>query len=359
MALGVRKGKTNKPVLAAALRHAFKRSFEAVARHSILAGAVLAMVLAMFAVEALSSGAATVPTVTTLTVTNPLPSVAGGQGASALLGSALSPSSASSDGSGDSAGAGDVLAQSSAGARQRQLRSLVVRLSQCLATLQPQAQRVLLLRAGIATAGPDSPSAVSRISHIGRVREAGVEDAALVELQSAAREDRCASTFAALIQVPPHNRLVSADSVLTSQGQSSGSAQASRADVSAVGRGKAKLSFTLTTGKNAAAIKTLVVALPRGIAFSSSKPHLVKEIVVNAGGKRPELTAKVSHGKLTIELKTSARSVRVTIAGRAVTVSKTLAHRLKTGNVKTLQIPVTATNSRHNTTRMTLKADAN
>jgi hypothetical protein len=270
MAIGIHKGKTNKRGLAAAMRHASKCAFEAVARRLMLAGAVLAMLLAMFAVEALSSGAATMrtgtrptvtkpkvttptittPTLTTPTVTTPtvltparktpavstpgvsVPpvttpsvkstpslSVLGGQGASAPSGS-------------------DVLAPSSAAARQRHVRSMVLRLSGCLATLQPRAQRVLLLLAGIGTAGPDSPSTVARTSHISRVREARVEHAALVEL-SAARQDRCASTLAALIHVPAQNRLVSVDPVLMGQG-SSGGTQALRASVSAVGNAKAE-----------------------------------------------------------------------------------------------------------------------
>ena len=275
MALRVHKGRTNKQGLATAVRHAPKRSFEAVARRSIVAGTLLGMVLlAMCAVEPLSSGALTVPSVSVPTVTGPsvsIPSVsvppvstptvtvptvstpavsapsvsvpfvgstpslsvAGGQGTSALSDSAQSgagtSSSTSSVGSGRSAGGRDAHAPGSAAARQRQLRSLVVRLRGCLSTLRPQAQRVLLLRAGIGTARPDSGSAVAHILHISVVREAQVEHAALVDLQAAARDGRCASSSVTLIQVPAPDRLVRVDAVLMNPGESAGSARASGA----------------------------------------------------------------------------------------------------------------------------------
>ena len=289
MAPWVHKSKTNKQGLAISVGHAPKRSFDAAARRSIVAGALLAMVLlTMFAVEPLSSGALTVPsvstsavavptvstptvtvptvstpTVTVLTVSTPtvsapavsvpfvgstpLLAVAGGPGAWALSDSALSPSSTSASAARASAGQSDAGTQPSgtsvgsgrsaddrhAHARRtaaaRQLRNLVVRLRGCLSTLRPQAQRVLLLRAGIGTARPHSATAVAHILSISVVREAQVEHAALVDLRAAARDGRCASTSMALIQVPAQDRLVPVDAVLMNSGQSAGSARASGA----------------------------------------------------------------------------------------------------------------------------------
>jgi hypothetical protein len=99
-------------------------------------------------------------------------------------------------------------------ARQRQLRILVVRLSGCLSTLQLHAQRLLLLRAGIAPAPLDSGIAVAHDLHISRGREAQLEHASLVELQTAARRSRCGSTPVPLIEVPARDQLVSVDPVL-------------------------------------------------------------------------------------------------------------------------------------------------
>jgi hypothetical protein len=250
MALRANREEINKPGLQASGGHAFKRWAEVVGHHWIHAGVVFATLLATFAVEALSSAAATVPTVGGLTVTtrtvtttprvsaptvttvtttpavttppvttpDTTPAVTTPAittpAATTSTTSVLPPAGASSVGSAGVARAGDAHTPISAAARQRRLRRLVVGLSQCLVTLQPQAERVLLLRAGIATAGADSPAAVARATHISRGREARVERGALGQLQSAAHENRCPSRLTALIHVPPQDRLVSIDPVL-------------------------------------------------------------------------------------------------------------------------------------------------
>jgi hypothetical protein len=94
--------------------------------------------------------------------------------------------------------------------------------------------------------------------------------------------------------------------------------------------------------------------LPKGLGFSSSK-NLSTGIVVKAGRRSLKFTANVSHGKLTITLKTPASSAQVTISSPAITVSKTLAKNVKTGKVKTLSVLVTATSTSHATTRLTLR----
>jgi hypothetical protein len=256
MALKANREAINKRGLQASGGHAFKRWAEVVGHRWILASVVFVTLLATFAVEALSSAAATVPTVGGLTVTTrtvtTTPSVSAPTvttvtttpavttpavttppvttpdttpavttpaittpAATTSTTSVLPPAGASSVGSAGVARAGDAHTPISAAARQRRLRRLVVGLSQCLVALQPQAERVLLLRAGIATAGADSPAAVARATHISRGREARVERGALGQLQSAAHENRCPSRLTALIHVPPQDRLVSIDPVLT------------------------------------------------------------------------------------------------------------------------------------------------
>jgi hypothetical protein len=97
---------------------------------------------------------------------------------------------------------------------QRRIRSVVVRLSRCLSTLNPSRQRMMLQRAGIGVAGPRSHRAVARALRMGIAREERLEHAALLKLQRAARERRCGST-PAWIHVPVGNRLVLVDPVLT------------------------------------------------------------------------------------------------------------------------------------------------
>jgi hypothetical protein len=163
-----------------------------------------------------------------------------------------------------------------------------------------------------------------------------------------------AGTPATLIYVPAQDRLVSVDPVLI---DSNGLPTASRARVSGVGT-KAKLSFTLTAGNRAAAIKALSVALPAGMAFSGSRKQLAKGIVVKTSGRRLNATAKVSDGTLTIKLNAAARSVQVTIVRPAITTSTRLASKVKTRHVRTLQIRVTATDMRHETAHLTLNSAA-
>jgi hypothetical protein len=97
----------------------------------------------------------------------------------------------------------------------RHLREVVVRLSQCVSTLSPSSQRLLLLRAGIATARPESPSAVARTLGISVAREARLEHAALVKLATATRTGTCGAP-PAWIHVPADHRLVRVDTVFVS-----------------------------------------------------------------------------------------------------------------------------------------------
>jgi hypothetical protein len=133
-------------------------------------------------------------------------------------------------------------------------------------------------------------------------------------------------------------------------------ATSSHTSLSGIGRRKAKLAFTLTVGRNAPAIKAIAIGLPAGLGFSASKKNLAKGInVKGAGARRLKFTRKVSHGKLTITLKTAASNARVTISNPAISVSRTLAGNVKHHKVKALHVTVAATDSGHRTTRLTLK----
>ncbi len=131
----------------------------------------------------------------------------------------------------------------------------------------------------------------------------------------------------------------------------------SKASVSGVAQGKVKLTFTLAAGKKAS-LKTITIALPSGLAFSHLQKNLTKGILVKAGSKTVKFSAKVAHEKLTITLKSSVSSARFTISSPAIAVSKTLAAQVRSGKVKTLKVLVSSTNSRHSTTRTTLKLKA-
>jgi hypothetical protein len=101
---------------------------------------------------------------------------------------------------------------------ERRLRSDVVRLSACVASLSPSGQRLLLLRAGIATGQPTNPAAAARRLGIGLAREGRTEHAALAALQTAARQDRC-GTIPAWVHVPASDRLVALSPALSRPSQ--------------------------------------------------------------------------------------------------------------------------------------------
>lgn len=79
----------------------------------------------------------------------------------------------------------------SGAAREREIRRLVRQLKGCLPALAPQAERVLILRAGIGLPHPYSAAQVARLLHLSVGREGLIEDAALLSLQTVAQTDGC------------------------------------------------------------------------------------------------------------------------------------------------------------------------
>jgi hypothetical protein len=89
-----------------------------------------------------------------------------------------------------------------------------------VSTLNPQSQRVLLLRTGIGDVAPSSRRAIAHTLHMSLARETRREHAALRSLRTAAREQRCGST-PAWVHVPSGHRLVLVDPALTTAAASS------------------------------------------------------------------------------------------------------------------------------------------
>jgi hypothetical protein len=117
----------------------------------------------------------------------------------------------------------------------------------------------------------------------------------------------------------------------------------------------AKLGFTLDSGRNAPAIKAVVVALAKGLGFARSTSRLTVGIAVkDSRGRRERLSIKLSHGSLTITLKAAARVARVMISGRALTVSPGLAAKVRRRKLRTLEVTVKTTNSSHQTVPLVL-----
>jgi WD40-like Beta Propeller Repeat len=136
----------------------------------------------------------------------------------------------------------------------------------------------------------------------------------------------------------------------------SGKPSSSHTSLSGIAKRKAKLGFTLTVSRDAPAINAITIGLPKGLGFSGSRKNLAKGInVKGSGAQKLTFTAKVSHGRLTITLKAVASSVRVTISSPAIDVSRALATNVTHHKVKSLQVTVTAADTGHRSTRLTLK----
>ncbi|MDQ6807683.1 MAG: putative Ig domain-containing protein [Actinomycetota bacterium] len=130
----------------------------------------------------------------------------------------------------------------------------------------------------------------------------------------------------------------------------------SHGSLSGMRRGKPKLSFTMAAATGAPSIKTIVIGLPKGLAFAGKTKKLSQGIgVKDPGGKRVKFTAQVSHGELTIKLVTAESSVGVTISHTELSESKGLENRVKHGHVRSLSILVQASNAGNTTTGVVAK----
>jgi PKD repeat protein len=127
----------------------------------------------------------------------------------------------------------------------------------------------------------------------------------------------------------------------------------SRASLSGIAKGKPKLTFQLAAGLNAPRLERIVIGLPGGLSFA--KQGLAKGLSVKgAGGRELSFTESLSHGALTIKLRSAAGNVQVTLAGAAIAARKVLVHTVKSGKIKTLAVPVTAIDGSGTRTQLTL-----
>lgn len=127
----------------------------------------------------------------------------------------------------------------------------------------------------------------------------------------------------------------------------------SRGSLSGVAKRKARLAFTIKAGANAPAIKTISVSLPRGLGFTHKTKKLRKGITVRgANFRRLKFTIKLRRGTLQIKLRSAAKTVHVTIAGSAITVSKKLARAVKHKKTKKLRVVLKVTDASNATTTL-------
>jgi hypothetical protein len=113
--------------------------------------------------------------------------------------------------------------------------------------------------------------------------------------------------------------------------------------------------FTANEGTGAPPIKRIALTLPRGLALSSTKGVTVR----NARGRAVRFRAAARRGVLTITLSAATAHAAISIGPRAITVSASLAKRVRTElrrkQVAALRFGVRVTDSAKLTTGLALK----
>ncbi len=126
--------------------------------------------------------------------------------------------------------------------------------------------------------------------------------------------------------------------------------------LSGVARGQAQLAFTLTAGANAPVLRKLTVALPRGLTVSRSSRLVRRRISVRSPkGAHLKFKLATSRTKLTITLKSGARSVQVLIASPAIVSSNALIGLVSTGQSGRLDVTIRATDASGASTPLALR----
>jgi hypothetical protein len=110
--------------------------------------------------------------------------------------------------------------------------------------------------------------------------------------------------------------------------------------ISGLKTGHPTLHFLVTHGSNAPNISSVSIGPSQGLSFrkcvKKGKKHLCSGVSVSGSVK----SEKISGGRLTIVMSSSASSVSVTASGAAVTESKSLLKKAKKGKVKTITFTI-------------------
>ena len=134
-----------------------------------------------------------------------------------------------------------------------------------------------------------------------------------------------------------------------------GKPKLSRVRFSGVASGRPKLSFAAAAGSNAPALKSVSVALPRGVSFARSSRSLSKGISVRSGARKVRFTARVRHGLLTVSFRRSARTASVTVLRPSISVSGGLRSEVRRRKIKRVSFGLRTTDSSNRTTRFQVK----
>jgi Pro-kumamolisin, activation domain/Putative Ig domain len=133
-----------------------------------------------------------------------------------------------------------------------------------------------------------------------------------------------------------------------------GAPKAKSEKLAGLGAGHPKLTFGLSAGSFAPALKSVTIKLPGGLKFATKPKALAKGITIRSGSHKVKFRAKLKHGALAIAFKSPVTSASVSIVRPAITISAAEAAKIRHHKVKKLIVPVKATDTSNHTTGFSL-----
>jgi subtilase family serine protease len=119
-----------------------------------------------------------------------------------------------------------------------------------------------------------------------------------------------------------------------------------------VGADRPNLSFVLAAGRDAPQLKTVTVALPRGLSFTGSRATVS---VAGLGNHPLKFTASLQHGTLVLKLRRTSRQVHITISYPRIQASGGLAGQVAAKRASQVTLTVRATDALKLTTKLTTR----
>jgi subtilase family serine protease len=123
----------------------------------------------------------------------------------------------------------------------------------------------------------------------------------------------------------------------------------SHVSLTQVGADRPNLSFVLAAGRDAPQLKTVTVALPRGLSFTRSRATVG---VTGVGNHPLKFTASLQHGTLVLKLRRTSRQVHITISYPGIQASGGLAGQVAAKRASQVMLTVRATDALKLTTKL-------
>ena len=123
-----------------------------------------------------------------------------------------------------------------------------------------------------------------------------------------------------------------------------------------VGTARPRLSFMLAAGRQAPQLKTVTVALPRGLTFTRSRSTVT---VTGVGNHRLKFTASLQHGILVLKLRRTSAQVHVTIVYPRIKAGGGLVPQVTSHHASRLTLTVHATDAFNLSTKLTARVKPN